>query len=307
MKQSSELAFIDSSSNMEELNLRVFLVCTHSAADALPLGILTVSDKRTAASTLVKGFTLLKNCIGENAFFGRQSLGPMVIMTDNRSELRDALKILWPESQLLLCIFHLMQKVWRGLYEKKNGIHIDHRPEILSLMKSIIYAEMEDISERTDNILEHSLFYKYPNAAKYLEHVLNLKGPWALAYRSGLPVRGNNTNNYVEAQLLVIKDEILNRVKEYNFLGLVDKLTINLEEHYMTKLLSIADGSLDGVYSARFKGLMKNLPPSDVFDEISKNVVSVGEEIFKVPSFTCPDVEYLVSMNLPQCECPIGH
>jgi hypothetical protein len=304
MKQSSELAFIDSSSNMEELNLRVFIVCTHSVAGALPLGILIVSDERTA--TLVQGFTLLKNCMGENAFFCRQSLGPMVIMTDNCSELRDALKIVWPESRLLLCIFHLMQQVWRWLYEKKNGIHADHRQEILSLMKSIIYAETEDISERTDDLLEHSLLEKYPNAAKYLGDVLEFKESWALAYRTGLPVRGNNTNNYVEAQFLVIKDELLNRVREYNVVGLVDKLTINLEEHYMTKLLSIADGSFDGVYSARFKGLMKNLPPSHVLDDILKNVVSVGNEVFKVPSFTCANVEYLVDMNLSQCECPIG-
>ncbi len=289
---------------MEELNLRVFLVCTHSVAGALPLGILIVSDERTA--TLVGGFTLLKNCMGENAFFGRQNLGPMVIMTDNCSELRDALKIVWPASQLLLCIFHLMQQVWRWLHDKKNGIHAEHRQEILSLMKSIIYAQSEDISERTDDMLEHSLLEKYPNAAKYLEDVLDLKESWALAYRSGLPVRGNNTNNYVEAQFLVIKDEILNRVKEYNVVGLLDKLTINLEEHYITKLLSIADGSLDGVYSARFKGLIKNLPPSDVLDEISKNVVSVGNEIFKVPSFTCTNVQYLIDMNLSQCECPIG-
>ena len=165
---------------MEELNLRVFLVCTHSVAGALPLGILIVSDERTA--TFVEGFTLLKNCMDENAFFGHRSLGSMVIMTDNCSELRDALKIVWPVSQLLLCIFHLMQQVWRWLYEKKNSIHADHRPEILSLMKSIIYAEMEDISERTDDMLEHSLFEKYPNAAKYLEDVLDLKESWALAY-----------------------------------------------------------------------------------------------------------------------------
>ena len=55
VKQASELVFVDSSSNMEELNLRVFLVVTHSVAGALPLGILIVSDERT--STLVRGFT----------------------------------------------------------------------------------------------------------------------------------------------------------------------------------------------------------------------------------------------------------
>ena len=89
-------------------------------------------------------------------------------------------------------------------------------------MKSIIYAEMEDISERTDDMLGHSLFEKYPNAKKYLQGVLDLKESWALAYRNSLPIRGNNTNNYVEAQFLIIKDEILNRVKEYNIVGLVN-------------------------------------------------------------------------------------
>ena len=84
---------------------------------------------------------------------------------------------------------------------------------------------MEDISERTDDMSEHSLFEKYPNAKKYLQDVLGLKESWALAYRNSLPIRGNNTNNYVEAQFLIIKDEILNRVKEYNIVGLVDKLT----------------------------------------------------------------------------------
>ena len=85
---------------MEGLNLRVFLVCTHSVAGALPLGILIVSDERP--STLVQGFTFLKNCMGENAFYGHKDLGPVVIMTDNCSELRDALKIVWIESRLLL-------------------------------------------------------------------------------------------------------------------------------------------------------------------------------------------------------------
>ena len=105
--------------------------------------------------------------------------------------------------------------------------------------------------------------------------MLDIKESWVLAYRSNLPVRGNNTNNYVEAQFLVIKDEILNRVKEYNVAGLVDKLTTNLEAHYTAKLLSITDGPFDGVHSGRFKGLMKNVPPVDILGEIANNVISV--------------------------------
>ena len=83
-------------------------------------------------------------------------------MTDNCSELRDALKIVWTESRLLLCIFHLMQQIWRWLYEKKNGIHMDHRPEVLALMKAIVYADTEeDMLEKTDEMLQHSLLERY--------------------------------------------------------------------------------------------------------------------------------------------------
>lgn len=62
--------------------------------------------------------------------------------------------------------------------------------------------------------------------------------------------------------------------------------------HYTAKLLSIADGSFDGVYSGRFKGLVKNTPLVDVLDEIANNMISVGYEIFKVPIFSNPSIEY---------------
>ena len=39
--------------------------------------------------------------------------------------------------------------------------------------------------------------------------------------------------------------------------GLIDKLTSDLEDHYKNKLLSIADGSYDGVYRHRFMGKRK--------------------------------------------------
>ena len=81
---------------------------------------------------------------------------------------------------------------------------------------------------------------------------------WALCYRADLPLRGNNTNNYCEAQFLVIKDEVLNRQKEVNFVGLIDKLTTELDDHYKNKLLSISSGKFDGIYSRKFAGFAKN-------------------------------------------------
>ena len=96
---------MDSSSNMEEHNLRVSILCTHSIAGAFPLGIMICSDERT--TTLVKGINFLKNCFPDDAFYGRgREVGPGVIMTDNSDELREALNLVWPSTKLILCIFH---------------------------------------------------------------------------------------------------------------------------------------------------------------------------------------------------------
>ena len=45
VQQSGELVFVDATSNTEEHNLKVFVMCTHSVSGALPLGILITSDE----------------------------------------------------------------------------------------------------------------------------------------------------------------------------------------------------------------------------------------------------------------------
>ena len=118
-------------------------------------------------------------------------------------------------------------------------------------------------------------------------------------------LRQNNTNNYIESQFLVIKDQILNRVKECNVVGLLGKLVNELENHYTTKLLSVADGSFDGIYSYRFKGQV-SLPSAAKLTDLCEGVVSVGVEVFHVASFREPDTKYLVDMNLGVCQCAQG-
>ena len=63
-----------------------------------------------------------------------------------------------------------------------------------------------------------------------------------MCYRVELHLRGNNTNNLCKAQFLVIKDTILNRQKEVNVVGLMDKFTNELDQHYSNKLLSVSSG-----------------------------------------------------------------
>ena len=80
--------------------------------------------------------------------------------------------------------------------------------------RKIVYAENEtEMEEAYEEILE-SYGNKYPKWRSYLENVFEIRQRWCFCYRKSLPLRGNNTNNYVEAQFLVLKDNILNRTKE---------------------------------------------------------------------------------------------
>ena len=81
------------------------------------------------------------------------------------------------------------------------------------------------------------------NALKYFEDLQDEMEEFALCFRSDLITRGNRTNNFVEAQFLVLKDD-LRRVKEYNVMALIDKLTVDLENHYKEKILRLLTEAL---------------------------------------------------------------
>ena len=83
--------------------------------------ILTSDEKE---ETLRKAFMMLNSLLSDKSFFGRgASVGPQVIMTDNCTELRQVLRETWNESVLLLCVFHILQQIWRRLYDKSHSIY----------------------------------------------------------------------------------------------------------------------------------------------------------------------------------------
>ena len=99
-----------------------------------------------------------------------------------------------------------------------------------------------------------------------------------------------------------MKDEILNRQKEVNVVGLLDKFTLEFDQHYRNKLLSVASGKYDGVYSRRFKGQGKTKadgvgfkkPTADEQKIVLETTTKVGENLFVVPSITQEGQKYLV-------------
>ena len=115
-------------------------------------------------------------------------------------------------------------------------------------------------------------------------------------------------------QFLVIKDEVLNRTKEININGLIDKLTVELMDHYKVKLLNVASGKFDGCYSRHFKGLGRangetvgfKLPAPEETERILHDVIPISEKIYIVSTYSNPEVSYTVDMNVGVCECHVG-
>ena len=214
---------------------------------------------------------MLKCLVGEEGFYNRKE-GPKVILTDNCDELRSSLSKIWPGATLLLCVFHVLQQVWRWLFEKEHGIGKMDRVEIMRLFRLLVYAQSEEAYEvASDRLFASVVTRKYNNCVLYFQDLCEIKESWAECFRKEMLIRGLNTNNYVEAQFLVLKDNVLKRQRQFNINMLLDKLMNDFEDHFKLRLLSVADGTFDGIYSRRFKGF-QNKNATGKFKDVKRIV-----------------------------------
>lgn len=158
VRHSGEMVFMDSSGTMDRFNCRVFLLLTHSCAGGLPLGCLVTTSE--AQEVLQHALELYTSLLDDTAFNGRGREGPAVFLTDDCRAERQALHAVFPNSTLLLCVFHVLQAYWRYLWDSKHGVAKSDRPHLFFLLKSMVYAETE---EQLTSLYEHLLRDKVVN------------------------------------------------------------------------------------------------------------------------------------------------
>ena len=165
VRQASELVFMDATSSLDRFSCPTFVLSTGCAAGAIPLGVFVVSDKST--STIAAGLNLLKSIMPPDAFFGKGcETGPELFLTDEQASQREALRQVWPNARLLLCLFHYLQRWWRWLWERKQGVDLEDRKEIMQLIRILVYASSPlELSEIYHDITDSptSLISIYPN------------------------------------------------------------------------------------------------------------------------------------------------
>ena len=242
VRQASELVFMDATSSLDRFSCPTFILSTGSAAGAIPLGVFVVSDE--SASTIAAGLNLLKSIMPSGAFYGRGcENGPELILIDEQSAQREALRQVWPGTRQLLCLFHYLQRWWRWLWEKKQEIDLEDRKDIMQLVRKLVYASSPlELSEIYHDITNNptSLISLYPNVEERLRDMRQKEEEWALTHRSDLTTREKHTNNYSEASMRILKDRIFDRTRAYNVVQMFQYLSTTLELYFEKRLLDVA-------------------------------------------------------------------
>ena len=298
IQQAGELIFCDSTSSLDRFNTSLFIISTSHPAGGMPLAVLITSDEQE--DTLVQGLNLLKKVVPLSSFYGRGSTGPQIIMTDDSTAERNALQHVWPNSHLLLCSFHFLQRKWSWLHDGQNCILNEDRSKLIKLTKMLVYADSEAQLHRLyDQFKKDVVVRKYPRYLQYIESQWERRKEWALCYRKHLLVRGNHTNNYAEAGMRILKDLVFSRVKAYNLVQMFSFVTEFLELYYSRKILSVAHNRFEHHTSLKFQGINCS--------KISRNhITALDEGTFLVDSMSEREVKYLVDTNLGVCSCTAG-
>uniref|UniRef100_A0A2S2P8S1 Uncharacterized protein n=1 Tax=Schizaphis graminum TaxID=13262 RepID=A0A2S2P8S1_SCHGA len=104
-----------------------------------------------------------------------------------------------------------------------------------------MYSENQQDFESSVKEIREEL-NNYTNFVKRFEVNYQRKDQWVRLYRLGILYRNNETNNYAEASIRIIKDIILCRTKAYNAVALVDFIVHVGEEYFTLRLLDHAHG-----------------------------------------------------------------
>lgn len=287
LAQSSEILFVDATSNCDVQNHKIYFFATQSAVGGIPLGcIISTSQKEELFDIAVKNLLDVNLC----------NISPKIILTDDDLTERKILQKHWPESKMLLCTFHVLKAVWKWLNIARNGILKDDRPYHYKLFKNILYSQTKEDLDINIQALQANA--KYENYKKYINNKIKDIQSWSLYYRKDLKTRGSDTNNTVEVMFRIFKDIPLERTKAYNLSQLADFISSDFESYYKQRLLDVCFNKVNKNTISRLCPNAKDVSFSQVkhFKDMEYCVLTENNIHEK----------YFVDLSIGVCSCPIG-
>ena len=182
VRQAGELVYCDATASLDKYNSPTFIISTSSSAGGIPLGVVITSGE--SELILEEAFSFLKKVLPQN---GRGEKGPQLFITDDSSAERSAIRATWPDSTLLLCVFHYLQSWWSWLWDSKQCIHKDDKQPIIDLVKKMVFAGTESELQmqylHLTDTSANSYTTKYPQILPRLQQFWERRTEWALSYR----------------------------------------------------------------------------------------------------------------------------
>ncbi|XP_065218332.1 uncharacterized protein LOC135844139 isoform X2 [Planococcus citri] len=293
---SRKILFIDTTSCCDHENYAITFLLSATPCGAVPCGVIITKDQ--TMNSFENAFKILQQAIVEklgSSFFNQNYAN--VIMTDNCAAEIGAAKAIWPDSVLLLCIFHVLQYVLRWLQDANHKIEKAHQGDLMSTFQTILYST--DIKE-ADDAYESAMAIgsSYPGWQSYLQDQYAMKEKWCLAYRVGLTA--HHTNNFAEISIRLFKENVLDRVKAYNLVALLDFIVTTMEVFYKRKLREF--------YNSRDR--RKHLYLQEIFRRAEyiqrEDIVKINEHTYEVPSQNIAGTIYTVDSEKATCNCKGG-
>lgn len=242
LRESAEVLFVDSPGNCTRLNHHLFLLLTHSSAGSLPLGAFITTSATQA--TFSAAMQLLQTVFPPDRFFGHPD-GPLVVMTDDSTLLRQALREAFPKATLLFSVLHLLRAMWRWLWSSPNEIPKHHRSQLLNSFRGLVHASTPvALVEAYGRLMEDPVSTQCPNFVLHLQEVFDKRAEWAICLQDQLSGIKNTVNSYEESVTRSIQDKLFHRLKSYNLAQLVKFVITKMEGHYIHRLIDAANNRL---------------------------------------------------------------
>lgn len=120
-------------------------------------------------------------------------------------------------------------------------------------------------------------------------------------YRRDILTRGNNTNNYAEACIRILKEIILNRTKAYNVVALVEFICRVWEDYLILRILDHAHNRRDNI-QRNYRKLCSRLPNLN-----TNQVTKISDTCYSVPSTNNVNIVYTIDVQIGVCDCYVGY
>lgn len=288
-----EMIYVDSSGSCDQTSTQVTFIFTSHKIGAAPLACILHTDETEANFTA--SFLAAKEALEAGT---KKTFSPLVIMTDDCSAERNALRCVFPNSTLLLCTFHICQAMWRWLWQTGNKVVKHNRQDVMKAFQNILYAENEEQAEHYYKIIMCSAAVASNiSLQSYIKKLWHRRQEWCIALRGNILTRGNNTNNYMEASIRVFKDVVLQRSKVFNSCALVEFISGKFESYHKLRLLEFANTRRSN--ALQYTKFLKKSAIIEEFYQISENE-------YRVKSAQNDNAFYSVLLDIACCDCSAG-